>query len=132
MTNPPIPPPNFNRNAFLQYVSQQFSSSTPEFDTFYRPFISEDPRGSIPDSETNANGSVPPADANGSVPPASVEDLLIAPGRETLKYLHPKVQRGAIWFKRDPYGVITKSILRMQKTDVKNGNATKRNLTYVR
>ncbi|XP_010457968.1 PREDICTED: uncharacterized protein LOC104793464 isoform X2 [Camelina sativa] len=139
MTNPPVPPPNFNRNAFLQYMSQQFStqqysSSTPEYDTFYRPIISEDQTGSIPDFETNVsppadvNGSVPPADANGSVPPVSVEDLLIAPGRETLKYLHPKVERGAIWFKRDPYGVITKSILRMQKTDVKPACLTYRSL----
>lgn len=88
-----------SREDFLRYCAQYgtgFSSSTPDFDEplgFMRPPTPLPARSQL-NPEATSTGSEPGAASNSQF---SVDDLLKTPGRNLLRYLHPKLEGGAIW-----------------------------------
>ncbi|XP_024007965.1 uncharacterized protein LOC112083970 [Eutrema salsugineum] len=115
-----------SREEFDRFVREHgpfTPDDTPSFLQF-ETFMSQRTRRS-PQRPSSSNAET---QASAHTTTATVDDLLDAPGRHLLTQLHPKLEGGATWFKRDSTGKITKSILRMMKTDLKKAYPTYRKL----
>ncbi|CAN7090374.1 unnamed protein product [Brassica rapa subsp. narinosa] len=106
------------REDFLRYLQQNpVGDGTPSFvDTFqgFETYFSQ-PNPANTNFRDIPSTSTPPTAAH--IPQMTVDDLLGAPGRESLTVLDPLRRGNATWFKHDN-GKISKAILKMMKSDL--------------
>ncbi|CAN6900580.1 hypothetical protein Bca4012_093362 [Brassica carinata] len=106
------------REDFLRYLQQNpVGDGTPSFvDTFqgFETYFSQ-PNPANTNFRDIPSTSTPPTAAY--IPQMTVDDLLGAPGRESLTVLDPLRRGNATWFKHDN-GKISKAILKMMKSDL--------------
>ncbi|KAH0916188.1 hypothetical protein HID58_030634 [Brassica napus] len=106
------------REDFLRYLQQNpVGDGTPSFvDTFqgFETYFSQPNPGNTNFRDIPST-STPPTAAH--IPQMTVDDLLGAPGRESLTVLDPLRRGNATWFKHDN-GKISKAILKMMKSDL--------------
>ncbi|KAH0877510.1 hypothetical protein HID58_064904 [Brassica napus] len=106
------------REQFLQFLQQNpLSDGTPIYvDSFqgFETYYSQLNQANINVTNIPSTSSTPAA---APTPHMTVDDLLGAPGRESLTVLDPLRRGRATWFKYDK-GKISKAILKMMKSDL--------------